>query len=377
MKKICVVSGARSDYGLLRWLMEEIENSKKYQLQIIVTGSHLSPEFGLTYKEIINDGFTIDKKIDMLLSSESISSLGKSIGLCALGMSDAISELQPDLIVVLGDRYELLPIVSISLMFRIPIAHISGGDITEGAIDNEIRNAVTMMSNLHFPGNEESAGRIRKMGIRKECVFNVGEPGIDNFNRLKLMDRGLLAENLGIDIHKKWVLLTYHPETYLSLDENISTAINILESLLKYNELFIVATFANADNGGKQINNLLTKYGNNNQDRIRVIDSLGQLRYLSFMKEAFLVIGNSSSGVVEAPHLGIPVINVGNRQNGRYLCQNVISTSNKQNDITSEIEKIVTAKKKNQKSYTYYGDGYSSKKIFSHIDNFLTGEDFE
>lgn len=216
---------------------------------MLVTGSHLSSEYGFTYREIKDDGFQIDKKVEFLLSSSTATGIAKSMGLCSISISDALSDLSPDLMVVLGDRYELLPICSAALVMRIPIAHISGGDITEGAIDDQIRNAVTMMSHLHFPGTESSAERIIRMIGSTENVFCVGEPGLDNFLRLELMDRKVLAENLGLDINKKWYLVTLHPETKESLSYNLSLARNLMETLKDDSGMQAVITQSNADLG--------------------------------------------------------------------------------------------------------------------------------
>ncbi len=234
MKKIAVVTGARSEYGLLRWVIDEIHHATELQLQLIVTGGHLSPEQGLTYRCIEEDGYDIDAKVDMLLSSDCASGIAKSMGMCSIGMSDAFLHLQPDMIVVLGDRYELLPIVGTALVMRIPIAHISGGDITEGAIDNEVRNAVTMMSTLHFPGTQTSAARIGRMIGTMKNVFVVGETNLDNFIRLPNLSRIELADSLGIDADKPWILMTYHPVTKESREKNlldVQTVLDVLQTL--------------------------------------------------------------------------------------------------------------------------------------------------
>lgn len=368
MKKVCVVTAARSEYGLLRWLLRELQSSSSLQLQLLVTGSHLSSEYGFTYREIKDDGFQIDKKVEFLLSSSTATGIAKSMGLCSISISDTLSDLSPDLMVVLGDRYELLPICSAALVMRIPIAHISGGDITEGAIDDQIRNAVTMMSHLHFPGTESSAERIIRMIGSTENVFCVGEPGLDNFLRLELMDRKVLAENLGLDINKKWYLVTLHPETKESLSYNLSLARNLMETLKDDSGMQAVITQSNADLGGVELNNYFHEVAMSFPSKFQLYPSLGQLRYLSFMKEAACIIGNSSSGIVEAPFLGKPVLNLGERQLGRHLCHNVLSVSGFDNSIKEGLSKL------EGQIYSpdyYYGDGLSSQRISKYIHDYL------
>lgn len=368
MKKICIVTATRSEYGILRWLIDEVKNDNQLLLQLVVTGSHLSTEFGLTYNEIENDGYSIDEKIEILLSSSSITGIVKSMGLCCIGFADVLNRLKPDIVVVLGDRYELLPICSAALVMNIPIAHISGGDVTEGAIDDQIRNAVTMMATLHFPGVAESAKQIERMRGSSKNIFNVGEPGLENFTRLKLLDRQSLADQLKLDSSCKWVLLTYHPETKLTLDENIGALRNIINALDQIKNIQVVITGANSDFGGQQINEISQRASNCNNSKYKFYNSLGQLRYLSFMKEVAFVIGNSSSGIVEAPFLAKAVVNVGERQKGRYISANVINTSNELNSISDAIEKAISL---NLGIDNYFGEGNSSTKIKDTIKYFL------
>lgn len=369
-KKVAVVTASRSEYGLLRWVMDEIKNDQDLDLQVIVTGSHLSPLYGSTYTEIEKDGFVIAAKVDMLLSADSSSATAKSMGLCALGIADALERLKPDLLVVLGDRYELLPICSTALVMRIPIAHISGGDVTEGAIDDEIRNAVTQMSAIHFPGTRQSGDRLVSMGIPADRVFVAGEPGLDNFKRIDLLSRTELAESLGLDSGTKWVLLTYHPETKVSLDVNLSTVKSLVEALLNFSDVQIIATYANADVGGMEINNYLEAVSAERPGKISVVKSLGQRRYLSMVKECVLIAGNSSSGIVEAPFAGVPVLNIGNRQTGRYFCENVFSVASGPESIVDAVTRVLRIDRKFAPNF-YYGDGNSSRKIKEKIRDFL------
>lgn len=370
LKKVCVVTAARSEYGLLRWLIEEIKQDDGLVLQLLVSGSHLSVEQGLTYKQIEKDGYIIDEKVEMLLSSHTDVGIVKSMGLCSIGIADSLKRLSPDLLVVLGDRYELLPICSAALLMSIPIAHISGGDITEGAIDDQVRNAVTMMATLHFPGVEESANRIVKMRGSSQFVWPCGEPGLDNFMRLSLWDRSQLANNLQINETKKWILVSYHPETRKSLEQNIE-AVSLIHRILDGIEgIEVIITRANVDLGGIEINMYWEDLVKKNGKKYKLYDSLGQLRYLSLMKETACLLGNSSSGIVEAPFLGIPVINIGDRQKGRYFCKNVISIEMNYEDICVILNNILQDKLRISADY-YYGDGHTSKRIKERIKEYL------
>jgi UDP-hydrolysing UDP-N-acetyl-D-glucosamine 2-epimerase len=368
-KKICIVSTSRADYGLLRWIIDEVQKDDRMLLQLIATGSHLSPEFGLTYTEIENDGYHIDEKVDFIVSSNLNTAIVKSMGICSIGFAEAFGRIKPDILVILGDRYELIPICSAALFLNIPIAHISGGDITEGALDNQVRNVVTMMASIHFPGVGESAKRIERMRGSSSGIYTVGEPGLDNFVRLKLWDRQTIADNLKLDISKKWVLVTYHPETTLSLEENLSTVNNLLKALDYMSDIQVVITGANADFGGSQINEAMQRMAKINSSKYKYHPSLGQIRYLSVMKEVDFIIGNSSSGIVEAPYLAKSVVNIGERQKGRYISKNVINSANNLLSISSAINK---AKDNLTFVDNYFGNGNTSVKIVNLIKEFLT-----
>lgn len=368
MKKVCVVTAARSEYGALRWIIEELKQIKGCVVQLLVTGSHLSLEQGLTYLQIETDGFCIDKKIEMLLSTSTSVGIAKSMGVCAISIADAFNELSPDLLLVLGDRYELLPVCNTALIMQIPIAHISGGDITEGAIDDQIRNAVTMMSTLHFPGTKDSAKRIEEMVGAKGNIYPVGEPGLDNFVRLKLMSREEIARSLHLSVDKKWFLVTFHPETKESLSYNLDLAKNIISALEKYTDCQVIITKANADLGGTDINLYFNNIAYKNPQKFQLYSSLGQLRYLSLMKQVSCVIGNSSSGLIETPFLGKPVLNIGNRQSGRFCSENVITISGFENSIFDALKKVDD--KEFPPNY-YYGCGNTAKEISKRIVNYL------
>lgn len=365
MKKLCFVTSARSEYGLLKWLMYEVKESEDYELQLIVTGGHLLEEQGYTIEQIIEDGFNISLIVDSQLDTSSTARIAESMGRMAEGFAKAFEKLRPEYLVVLGDRYELLPICNTAFVMRIPIIHISGGDVTEGAIDNGIRNAVTMLADYHFPGTQDSADNIIRMRNSPQNVWVVGEPGLDVFYKEKLLSRTELAVNLGIDNNLKWILMTFHAETNRSLEYNLNVVKQCVLVLLALKEVQIVATYSNADYGGKEINSFLEKTAKEN-NRFLVVPSLGNIRYLSFMNQAKLVIGNSSSGIVEAPTLKIPVVNIGDRQTGRYLCSNIISCNSEYNSIETAVHKALTVQNFGD-DLNYWGDGHTAEKIIEII----------
>lgn len=368
-KKVCIVTAARSEYGLLQWLIEDLEHDKDIKLSLVVTGSHLSPEQGLTFRQIEEDGHCITRKVEYLLDSNSELGVAKSAGLCGLSFADVLNELSPDMLMVLGDRYELLPICTAALVMNIPIAHISGGDVTKGAIDNQVRNAVTMMASIHFPGTRESATNIERMRGSKDNIFNVGEPGLETFRRRSLIKRSELADSLSIDPTKKWIICTLHPETMKSKAYNLQMAKNMIEAVRSIDESEVIITAANADLGGNEMNDYFRQVCEE-LNNFQFIHSLGQHRYLSIMKEVYALIGNTSSGIIEAPFLGIPVVNIGNRQLGRHLCHNIISIGgNSLEEIIEATEKIPSNRL--EPDY-YFGDGYTSNKIIVHLKEYLS-----
>lgn len=369
MKKVCVVTAARSEYGLMRWIIDAIHHDDELELQLVVTGAHLSPEQGLTYKFIEADGYPIAAKVPMLLSSNDEAGIAKSMGVCSISMADTFSCLKPDIIIVLGDRCELLSIVGTALVMRIPVAHISGGDVTEGAIDDEVRNAVSMMSTLHFPGVESSAKNLHRMLGTDNNVFAVGEPGLDSFIRFDLWTKDETANNLHLDINRKWCLVTLHPETRLCIEDNLSLAENLFNAMQRTSGVQYVITKANADIGGVYINNFWAEVVESNADRMQLYSSLGQIRYLSFMKHADIVVGNSSSGIVEAPFMGTPVVNIGDRQKGRNICKNVICCGRDEEEIYHALLKALTS---DRIIDTYWGDGYTSDRIINQIKHYLS-----
>lgn len=365
MKKICIVTGARSEYGLLRWVIDEVHKCGDLELQLIVTGGHLSEEQGFTYKAIEADGYPIAAKVDIGVDSSSQVAICRTMATCMEKMAETFASLSPDVIVVLGDRYELLPICSAALMLNIPIAHIAGGDITEGALDNSVRNAVTMMATYHFPGTEESGARVARMLGADGEVHVVGETNIDNFNRIHRWDRQQLAESLDIDPNKKWVICTYHSETLLTLEENLSR-VEALCKLFKeeLSEYEVIITKSNADFGGTVINGYFQEQAETSRN-IHLFASLGQARYVSMLYQVDFMIGNSSSGIFESPFVGVPCINLGERQKGRVYSSNILTIEGSHSAMKQAVHTVCTeAFKEGLKNIDNpYGDGRSSERI--------------
>ena len=345
MRKICVVTGSRAEYGLLNGLMKAIHEDADLQLQVIATNMHLSPEFGLTFREIEKDGFTINKKVEMLLSSDTPNATAKSVGLGTIGFADAYEDLQPDMIVVLGDRYEILSAVSTALFYKIPVAHLHGGEITEGAYDDCIRHAITKMSHLHFTATEEYRNRVIQLGEQPDRIFNVGAIGIENIKKVPLMLKKELEESIGFDMSDKCLLVTYHPVTLenSSAEEQCK---NLLAALEQFNDYRIIFTMPNSDTNGRIIMHEIEKFVEKNKERSIAFKSLGLRRYLSALQYVTAVIGNSSSGIIEVPSFGIPTLNIGNRQKGRIAANSVVNSGTSEEDILAGLKKILYAEKK-------------------------------
>lgn len=357
MKKICVVTGTRAEYGLLSNLLKLIKSDQQLVLQILTTGMHLSPEFGLTYEQIEADGFKIDEKVEMLLSADTSTSIVKSMGLATIGFADALKRLEPDLLVILGDRFEMLAVAQSALIMGIPIAHIHGGECTFGAYDDAIRHSITKMATWHFTSTETYRKRVIQLGEHPSRVWNVGALGIDNIINLALMNRNEIYSELKLDLDKKLFLVTYHPET-----NGDSSGIEVLLDVLKkYDDVNLVFTKSNADNGGRYINKLISNFVANHKNAF-LFDSLGQLRYLSTVKYADLVIGNSSSALIEVPYLNTPSINIGNRQAGRERPNSVFDSEAQYEQLEQAINKALKFEGPYEK---IYGDGTASLKIFN------------
>ena len=315
MKKICVVTGSRAEYGLLRWVMDGIRSSQELNLQVIATGMHLSPEFGLTYLEIEKDGFQINRKLEMLLSSDTPAGITKSMGLGMIGFADVLTELKPDILLVLGDRYETLVAATAAMVALIPIAHISGGESTEGAFDEAFRHSITKMSHLHFVSTEDYRRRVIQLGEDPKRVFNVGAPSLESLLHLTLLEGAALKEAIGIGLGSRSLLITWHPVTLEpgKTREHFQLLVNVLEELENVKLLF---TKANADNEGRVINQMINEYVVAHPENSVAHTSLGQLRYLSVLNQVSGVVGNSSSGIIEAPSFRTGTVNIGNRQRG-------------------------------------------------------------
>ena len=338
--KICIVTGTRAEYGLLYWLMKEIADDDDLKLQIIATGMHLSPEFGLTYRQIEADGFNIDAKVEMLLSSDSPVGIAKSIGLGTIGFADALEQLKPDILLVLGDRFEILAAAQAATIARIPIAHIHGGETTEGAFDEQIRHAITKLSQWHFVAAEPYRKRVIQLGESPDRVFNFGSPGLDHLQYLDWLDRPALEESLGIKLRSPLFLITYHPVTLGS--QAPSTAMQeLLMALDSFPEASAILTYPNADTGGRVLIEQIERWVATNKNRAKAFVSLGQQRYLSLMRQADVIVGNSSSGITEAPALQKATVNIGDRQKGRLKAASVIDCPEKSLDIIAAIERVL------------------------------------
>lgn len=341
MRKICIVTGSRAEYGLLSGLMQAIQKEEELELQIIATNMHLSPEFGLTYKEIERDGFHIDKKVEMLLSSDTSNATTKSVGLALIGFADAYEDLQPDLIVVLGDRFEILAAVSAALFYKIPVAHLHGGEITEGAYDDAIRHAITKMSHLHFTSTEEYRKRVIQLGEQPERVFNVGALGVENIRKVRLLSKKELEDSIHFVLGDKTLLVTYHPVT-LEDSTAAEQCNNLLEVLETYSDYRIIFTLPNSDTDGRIIMDLIHGFVEKHADRSIAFTSLGKVRYLSALRYVSAVVGNSSSGIIEVPTFGIPTLNIGNRQKGRIAAKSVINCGTSREEIANGLQIILS-----------------------------------
>jgi UDP-N-acetylglucosamine 2-epimerase (non-hydrolysing) len=370
-KRVAVFTGARAEYGLLYWLMKEILASKKLDLQVIVGAMHLSPEFGETWRQIELDGFRISAKIEMLLSSDTSVGVVKSIGLGTIGFADVFDRLQPDVLVVLGDRFETLAAAQAALIMRIPIAHLHGGEITEGAYDDAIRHAITKMSDLHFVAAEPYRKRVLQLGESPDRVMNVGALGLDHVLRSPRMSLDELSKSLGFHIRKPYLLATYHPVTRMDEDPELSFN-SLLDALDHFLSFQIILTYPNADNGGRAIIAQLERYAHEKSDRVFAVPSLGFNRYLVAMAESAAVIGNSSSGIIEAPAFGVPSVNIGIRQKGRLAAKSVIHCEANANSIRDAILLAVSPAfvATCNGVENPYGQGEAASKITKILENF-------
>ena len=363
MRKICVVTGTRAEYGLLHPLLKAVQEEANLKLQLIVTGMHLSPEFGLTYKEIQKD-FKIDKKIEMLLSSDTAVGISKSMGLAQIGFSDAYDELKPDIVVLLGDRYEIFAAASAAMIAQIPIAHLYGGETTQGAFYESIRHSITKMSHIHFVSADEYKNRVIQLGENPKFVFNVGALGVENIKKLNFMSRDEFEKFINFKLNKKNIIVTFHPVTL----ENATAKAQFDEILSAINELKdtnIIFTKANSDTDGRIINKMIDDYVKKNADRSVAFTSMGQTGYLNALKFVDVVVGNSTSGIMEAPSFKNVTIDIGDRQKGRIKANSVIECEPIKNEILKAFKKAYSKEfQKNLKSISNpYENGNTSSKI--------------
>ncbi|MDC0410295.1 UDP-N-acetylglucosamine 2-epimerase [Gammaproteobacteria bacterium] len=369
-KKIAVFTGTRAEYGLLYWLMKDIQSDSELRLQLLVSGMHLSPEFGETYHQIEKDGFVINEKVEMLLSSNSAVGTAKSIGVGVLGFADALNRMAPDAIVILGDRFEALAAAQTAMIMRIPILHIHGGEITKGAFDDAIRHAITKLSYLHGTSTEVYRQRVIQLGESPDRVKNVGAIGLDHIARTKLMSMDEVGISLQFELHKPYFLVTYHPVTLGDEPPEQSFQI-LLKALDEYSEYQVIITYPNADNGGREIISLIEAYAKNQPDRVLAVPSLGYKRYLSIVKNAKAVIGNSSSGIIEVPAFDVPTVNIGLRQTGRLAAKSVIHCKVQKSEIVDAIKFAVLGsyKENDEIIENPYGSGDASSQLVEMLKN--------
>lgn len=363
MKSICVITGSRAEYGLLKPLLTKIEASDDFRLVLIASAMHLSPEFGETYREIERDGFVIESKVDMLLSSDSEAATAKSVGLGVIEFTSALEMIRPDFVLLLGDRFESLAAAQAALFLRIPLLHLHGGESTEGALDEAIRHSITKMSHLHFVSTEQYRHRVIQLGESPERVFNVGALGVENTIALELLDKHELEAKLNFGLEGDYFLVTYHPATLDSRSPE-SSMNELLDALSAFPGMKLIITYPNADTHGRRLIPLIHAYADANPNRVFVSKSLGQHRYLSAMKHSKLVIGNSSSGIIEAPSLNVPSINIGTRQNGRVQSPSVLNCAEDSIQIEEQIriglsDDFQSASKRSENPY--YKPGTSTK----------------
>ncbi|MCW4446387.1 UDP-N-acetylglucosamine 2-epimerase [Vibrio splendidus] len=368
IQKVAVFTGTRAEYGLLFWLLKDIQSDPDLTLQLLVSGMHLSPEFGETYQQIEKDGFKIDEKIEILLSSDSAVGTAKSMGLGVLGFSDSLARLQPDVLVILGDRFEALAAAQTAMILRIPIVHLHGGEITEGAYDDAIRHAITKLSYLHGTSTDEYRQRVIQLGEAPERVRNVGAIGLDHLKRADFMSLGELGVSLNFSLTKPFFLVTYHPVT-LGNEAPEEAFQALLDALNCFPEHQVILTYPNADDGGRRIIPMLEAYAASQPDRVLAIPSLGQVRYLSAVKYAAAVIGNSSSGIIEVPAFDVPTVNIGSRQKGRLAAKSVLHCEANRADIERAIRSANEREYKEvaEEIENPYGQGNTSEKVIEMI----------
>lgn len=361
--KICVITSSRAEYGLLYWIMKEVKASNIFKLQLIVTGMHLSQEFGSIYKEIKKE-FKVDKKIEILLSSDTSIGVSKSMGLTQISFSEAYEELKPDIILVLGDRYEIFSAAASAMIAKIPIAHIHGGELTQGAFDESIRHSITKMSHLHFTATKKYKERVIQLGEDPKKVFNVGGLGVENIKKNTILNKDEFEKSINFNLNIRNILVTFHPVT---LENNTSKKQfqELLDAIEKLKDTNIIFTKSNSDTDGRIINKMIDNYVARNTHKSISFTSLGQSRYMSALKYVDAVVGNSSSGLLEAPSFKIGTVNIGDRQKGRIKAKSVIDCLANKTEIKKAIDKIYSKKFQEllKKVKNPYAKGKTSKKI--------------
>lgn len=374
MKRIVILTATRAEYGLLKPLIKKINDDQDFDMRLAVTGMHLSPEFGMTIREIAGDNLPIDKKIEILLSADTPVAISKSMGLAVISFAEYFAECDPDALVVLGDRYETLAVCCAAMNARVPIFHLNGGEASEGLIDEAVRHAVTKMSYLHFTSTEKYRSRVIQMGEEPSRVFNVGAMGVENALHAELLSPAELEESLEFPLGSRYAVGTFHPVTLERETAEVQTE-ELLAALDHHADMRYLFTKANSDADGRVINRLLENY-EKEHDNFRVFDSLGMKRYLSALKYASFVIGNSSSGLMEAPVFGIPVIDIGDRQKGRIACGAVIHCNPVRQEIEDAIQSALSKefRRKANSASNPYGDGNTSSKIIKIIRDYLLND---
>ena len=369
-RKICIISGTRAEFGLLTRLMMLIKNHDKLELQIILTGMHLSPEFGLTYKEVEEKGFKIDSKVEMLLSSDTDISIAKSMGIGMIGFADSLQRLNPDIIVILGDRFEIFSVAATATALRIPVAHIHGGELTEGAFDDSLRHSITKMSHIHFVAAEEYRNRVIQLGEQPSKVFNVGGMGVDSIKNTNLLSTKQLESSLGLKFGEKNLLIAFHPITLEETTFSIGQLKELLCALDEFNNFTLIFTIPNADTGGRKLAEIMQKF-TKHKNNCYLFKSLGHLRFLSCLSKVDAIIGNSSSGLLEAPTLKTGTINIGDRQKGRLKADSVIDCDAKKDAIIRALKRLDTEeyKKVLKNSKNPYGNGGACELIVNQLAN--------
>ena len=369
MRKICFVTGTRAEYGLLSRLMRLVKEDNDLQLQVIATNMHLMPEYGETYKEIEKDGFTIDKKVYMHKPSDDAHGIISSMAEEMQGMNDALSELKPDILVLLGDRYEILVAAQVALIHRVPIAHIHGGEVTEGAFDDAIRHSVTKMSSLHFTSCEEYRHRVIQMGEQPSRVFDVGSLGVENIKAVPLMTKDELEASLDFKIDTQTILVTYHPVTLGG--DPAKDIREFLDALDQFKDLKVIFTMPNSDTGRDAIALAVENYVEKHSNSAKAYTSLGLKRYLSTLQFVKAAVGNSSSGIIEVPSFGIPTLNIGDRQKGRLASKSVVNCGTSKDEVIAGL-KLCLSEEMQKAAKTYenpYAKPYTANLIYQELKN--------